>query len=199
MSSVPPPGLAARGVFYSPEPESPGTFQTQASHLRGSSMDFSLCADRPQRLSNRTVQGKGRLGQARVAALVVLLGYALLASAAFGAAEPQSSVAKITSVQNQVDTRSEAKGAWAPSTVNQLLQGHDRVRTGAGSRASILYSDQTLQRLNEKSEIEILPPSAGSPGLLKVISGEHYFSSRTPKDYGRIETPTVTAAIKGTE
>jgi tetratricopeptide (TPR) repeat protein len=53
--------------------------------------------------------------------------------------------------------------------------------------------------LNEKSEIEILPPTAGSPGLLKVISGEHYFSSRTPKDYGRIETPTVTAAIKGTE
>jgi len=161
-------------------------------------MDFALCAGIPQRLSNRTVQGKGRLGRPRVAALLVLCS-ALLAPAAFGAAEPQNSAAKITSVQNQVDTRSEAKGVWAPSTVNQPLQGHDRVRTGAASRASILYSDQTLQRLNEKSEIEILPPTAGSPGLLKVISGEHYFSSRTPKDYGRIETPTVTAAIKGTE
>src|SRR5204863_1467947 len=34
---------------------------------------------------------------------------------------------------------------------------------------------------------------------LKVLSGTAYFSSRAPKDYGRIETPTVTAAIKGTE
>jgi len=32
-----------------------------------------------------------------------------------------------------------------------------------------------------------------------VLSGQHYFSSRKPKDFGRVETPTVTAAIKGTE
>jgi tetratricopeptide (TPR) repeat protein len=32
-----------------------------------------------------------------------------------------------------------------------------------------------------------------------VIAGQHYFSSRSPKDYGKIETPTVTAAIRGTE
>ena len=162
-------------------------------------MASSLCAGIPQRLSTRAVQCPEFAGRACGVALLVLVGAILVVPAAFGAAEPESGVAKITSVQNQVDTRSEAKGAWAPSKVNQPLQGHDRVRTGAASRASILYSDQTLHRLNEKSEIEILPPTAGSPGLLKVISGEHYFSSRTPKDYGRIETPTVTAAIKGTE
>ena len=73
------------------------------------------------------------------------------------------------------------------------------MRTGSGSRAAIVYSDRTVQRLNEKSEIEIQAPSGGQPGVLKVLSGTAYFSSRSPKDYGRIETPTVTAAIKGTE
>jgi tetratricopeptide (TPR) repeat protein len=113
------------------------------------------------------------------------------------AAEP--AVARITSLQNTVEARAAGKTSWAPATLNQPLQGHDRVRTGPASRASLLYADQTLHRLNEKSEVEILPPDGGSPGVLKVLSGQHYFSSRTPKDFGRIETPTVTAAIKGTE
>src|SRR6185295_11165441 len=36
-------------------------------------------------------------------------------------------------------------------------------------------------------------------GILKVLSGRHYFVSRKPTAFSRVETPTVTAAIKGTE
>ncbi len=109
-------------------------------------------------------------------------------------------VGKIASVQNQVETRTSSEGAaWRPATLHEALQPLDHIRTGPASRAAVLYSDQTLQRINEKSEVEILAPSAGNPGVLRVISGTHYFSSRTPKDYSRIETPTVTAAIRGTE
>jgi len=106
---------------------------------------------------------------------------------------------KLASVQNRVETKAEAGGDWTPSTLNQSLHARDRVRTGEGSRAAILYSDQTLHRINEKSEVEVLAPQAGAPGVLRVIAGQHYFSSRSPKDYGRVETPTVTAAIRGTE
>ena len=106
---------------------------------------------------------------------------------------------KLASVQNRVETRTVANSAWSPSTLDQMLFARDRVRTGEASRAAILYTDQTLHRINEKSEVEVMPPDAGNPGVLRVISGQHYFSSRRPKDYGRIETPTVTAAIRGTE
>ncbi len=106
---------------------------------------------------------------------------------------------RLASVQNHVESRSAGAAEWTPSVRNQVLFARDRVRTGAASRAAILYSDQTLHRINEKSEVEVLPPDAGNPGVIKVISGQHYFSSRRPKDYGRIETPTVTAAIRGTE
>ena len=139
-------------------------------------------------------------GPARAAALAALPVLVLLASIRGGslaAAEP--AVARITSLQKTVESRSAGKDGWAPATLNQTRPGHDRVRTGAASRASLLYADQTLHRLNEKSEVEILPPAGDSPGVLKILSGQHYFSSRTPKDFGKIETPTVTAAIKGTE
>ena len=106
---------------------------------------------------------------------------------------------KLASVQNRVETKSFAGGDWGPSALHQPLYAQDRVRTGEGSRAAILYADQTLHRINERSEVEVLPPQAGDPGVLRVISGQHYFSSRAPKDYGRVETPTVTAAIRGTE
>src|SRR5262245_31343974 len=108
-------------------------------------------------------------------------------------------VGKIASIQNQVETRNNGSGDWKPSALQQSLHEMDRMRTGPASRAAILYSDQTLQRINEKSEVEVLAPNGGNPGVLRVISGTHYFSSRKPKEYSRIETPTVTAAIRGTE
>src|SRR6266581_7651864 len=111
---------------------------------------------------------------------------------------PGASLGKIASLQNQVETKPAAE-SWTPSLLNQALYARYRVRTGTASRAGILYSDQTLHRLNEKSEIEILAPTAEKPGLISLLLGSHYFSSRAPKQFGRIETPAVTAAIRGTE
>jgi len=131
----------------------------------------------------------------------VAVGLAFLIAAGFcgNASWAEDECGKLASVQNQVETRRSKTTDWSPSTLDQALFDGDRVRTGEASRAAILYSDQTLHRINAKSEVEVLPPSAGNPGVLRVISGQHYFSSRKPKDYGRIETPTVTAAIRGTE
>ena len=129
------------------------------------------------------------------------LGIALLASAwalaPTHAATADGSLAKISSVQNVVEAHHSSE--WSKAVVDEALEATDRVRTGAASRAAILYSDLTLHRLDEKSEVEVVAPSTGNSGILKVLTGRHYFTSRKPKDFGRVETPTVTAAIKGTE
>ncbi len=136
----------------------------------------------------------------RSSLVIAWLCVAALSLPSAGAAESApSAVAKIASVENRVETRSGADGPWHLSVAKEELRGMDRVRTAAASRAAILYSDQTLHRLNEKSEIEIQAPKEGGSGVLRVLSGQHYFTSRTPRDYGRIETRTVTAAIRGTE
>lgn len=144
-----------------------------------------------------------RAGVAPAPAFLICIAMAWSASVPLSAAEPAGEagepVGKVASVQNAVETKAAAAKDWTAAVLHQPLGEHERIRTGPASRAAILYSDQTLQRINEKSEVEVLPPSAGQPGVLRVISGTHYFSSRHPKDYNRIETPTVTAAIRGTE
>jgi Tfp pilus assembly protein PilF len=142
--------------------------------------------------------GRSITGLALSVAILVVLCVSP-ASAQDDATAAGAACGRLASVQNDVQTRAAAGQSWVASSRNQELFALDRLRTGEASRAAILYSDQTLHRINEKSEIEIVAPDAGSPGVLKVISGKHYFSSRRPKDYGRVETPTVTAAIRGTE
>ena len=124
---------------------------------------------------------------------------AALTWAVSGAAAADGSLAKVTAVQNTVETKAAAATSWSPSSSGQALAAKDRVRTGPASRASILYSDQTLHRVGERSEVEILPPAGTGSGVVNILSGQSYFTTRTPKDFGRVQTPTVTAAIKGTE
>lgn len=128
-----------------------------------------------------------------VFATIVFLGAGVV-SAADG-----KRLAKVAAVQNVVEFRRAGSAAWAGATLDQALFANDRLRTGAGSRAAVLYADDTLHRLAEKSEVEVVPPAGDSPGLLKVLTGKHYFASRKPTDFRRVETATVTAAIKGTE
>jgi len=130
-------------------------------------------------------------------ALAALLG--IIGSATFLAHAADGGLATVTAVQNTVETRAAGASSWSTATVGQLLGARDRIRTGPASRAAIRYSDQTLHRINEKSEVEILPPAGGQSGVVTVLSGQSYFTTRTPKDFGRVQTRTVTAAIKGTE
>lgn len=136
-------------------------------------------------------------GDVQTRALVALV--AFLAAATFSAHAAGAGLAKVTAIQNTVETKAAAASSWIPATAGEALAAQDRIRTGPASRASILYSDQTLHRLNEKSEVEILAPAGGNSGIVKILSGQSYFTTRTPKDFGRVQTPTVTAAIKGTE
>src|SRR5262249_20335104 len=107
-------------------------------------------------------------------ALVAL--FALGASATFLAHAADGSLAKVTAVQNTVESKTASGASWTASKNGDVLKANDRVRTGPASRAAILYSDQTLHRMNEKSEVEILPPSGGGTGIVKILSGQSYFT-----------------------
>ena len=53
----------------------------------------------------------------------------------------------------------------------------------------------STRRARSRSSLRLRAEAASS----KILSGQSYFTTRTPKDFGRVQTPTVTAAIKGTE
>ena len=49
-------------------------------------------------------------------------------------------LAKIAAAQNVVESRRAGAAEWNAAASGKLLFGNDRVRTGAGSRAAILYA-----------------------------------------------------------
>ena len=80
----------------------------------------------------------------------------LVAAAALAVHAADSRLAKIASVQNAVESRRAGGASWSAAKVDEPLAAGDRVRTGPASRAAILYADDTLHRLAEKSEVEIV-------------------------------------------
>lgn len=97
---------------------------------------------------------------------------------------------------------------WQPVGLRHILVPGDVVRTGPGSRAAILLSDEVQIKVNANSTLEITevmsPPgraarAAAGPmqTILNLLKGEVWSRSR-----GRplqIRTPAVTATIRGTE
>ncbi len=78
-----------------------------------------------------------------------------------------------------------------------LLQG-DEVRTGANSKATLLFANGSQVRLNAKSSIVITPPVAvgrGKQSLFRVLSGEVLSRLRPGQ---AVQTRNAIAGVRGT-
>jgi hypothetical protein len=130
--------------------------------------------------------------------------------AAMGANPP---VARLVSIQGQVAVQRRGSSQWEACQVGQTLAAGDAVRTGPASGASILCVDESQIRLNENT-IVILKSIAPSPRLqpvtpakdqpppgshYEVPQGEIWLRNKHEKFHFELETPAVTAIIRGTE
>jgi tetratricopeptide (TPR) repeat protein len=143
---------------------------------------------------------------------VMLLGLVLTWTALAGAAELAG---RLVFVQGQVAVRLAGTEVWQKARLNQDLAGGDMVRTGPNSRAAILALDESQIKLNENTVMvlksvvpsprlrlgEIAPAvQAGEPAsLYGVTQGEIWLRNKKEKFFFELETPTVTATIRGTE
>jgi tetratricopeptide (TPR) repeat protein len=122
-------------------------------------------------------------------------------------------VAKVVSCQGQVAVRRGDSAQWEPAQVGQPLWATDTLRTGPASRASILCVDESQIKLNENTTI-ILKSIAPSPRLremapaaeqpppashYEVPEGEIWLRNKHEKFRFELDTPAVTATIRGTE
>lgn len=81
-----------------------------------------------------------------------------------------------------------------------VLRPGDQLRTGARSRATLQFTDHSVFRLNQESRIEVRPSeSESSTKSLLLRLGELFFLDREQPSRIRVETPTTTSAIRGTE
>ncbi len=120
---------------------------------------------------------------------------------------------KLVFIQGQVAVRHGVNRPWEPASIGQTLDAGDEVRTGSASSASILCVDESQIKLNENTVV-ILKSIAPSPrlrpvtpakaqprpsSLYQVPEGEIWLRNKQEKFHFELQTPAVTAIIRGTE
>jgi tetratricopeptide (TPR) repeat protein len=127
-----------------------------------------------------------------------------------------SSIAgKLTNLQGSVIVAPAGSKNWQPAKLNQDLFVGDAIKTGPDSKAAILCVDESQLKLNENTLLvlsdvapsarlawgEVTPAKAGEThnSRYKVLQGEIWLRNNLEKFPFAVETPAVTAAIRGTE
>jgi hypothetical protein len=102
--------------------------------------------------------------------------------------------ARVVEMQGTVEVMRGGAKIWTLAYTNQVLHPGDRLRTGQGSRTTILLKNRSLLRLSGLSTVQM----PGRRSVLEVIRDTLYFlvPSTTPTNIN-IQTPTVSAEIKG--
>lgn len=108
-------------------------------------------------------------------------------------------IAKLFSKQGSVEVKNLSSNTWHEVDLQSTFNFGDSVRTAANSRAALLFSDGIMVRLNERSAFEFESAAGAEKGKIKIDEGKAYFFSRQQKDLPEIDTPTVSASIRGTE
>ncbi|MHC1724986.1 MAG: tetratricopeptide repeat protein [Syntrophobacteraceae bacterium] len=122
---------------------------------------------------------------------------------------------KLLYMQGQVAIRSAGTEALIPAQLNQDLYAGDAVITGPVSRAAILCIDESQVKLNENTILilkqvlhstrletaDIFPVAArgSSKSSYEIPQGEVWFRNKYENSSFDLETPAVTAGIRGTE
>ena len=109
-------------------------------------------------------------------------------------------LAELYSSEGSVEARVAPATDWKAITTGQKFAQHDAVRTLENSRAGIKFSTGYLVRMKEKTVISFDQAAAGEKkDRLSVIEGIGHFFSRKPKEFPEINTPHVSASVRGTE
>ncbi len=122
---------------------------------------------------------------------------------------------KLVYLQGQVAIRRGGAGEWAAAQINQPIYQGDEVMTGPASRAAILSLDESQIKLNENTTLflrSVVPsprlrladtiPSALESvprSLYRLLKGELWLRNNKEEFRFEMETPAVTATIRGTE
>lgn len=106
-------------------------------------------------------------------------------------------VARVASVQGAVEWR-RGDAPWQRLAAEQTVCAGDIVRVGEHSRAALLLRNQTTLRLDQSTQLTLLPQEAAGATVIEQLKGIVNVITRTPRPF-RLGTPFVNANVEGTE
>jgi tetratricopeptide (TPR) repeat protein len=107
-------------------------------------------------------------------------------------------VAKVVSVQGEVQARKADKKQWVPVKLNDTFCPGDMIRLHERSRAAFLLPNETTLRLDQRTTVTFTGVEKKRVSLLDLIKGAVHFFSRTPRGL-KVATPFVNGSVEGTE
>ncbi|MGH8024241.1 MAG: FecR family protein, partial [Limisphaerales bacterium] len=126
----------------------------------------------------------------------------VIGSTAFarGTGGGETNEVKVTELQGAVDILYAGTTQWVPAHAGQVLHPSEKLRTGADSRAALLWSDQSVVPVGASTEIEILSPQMQKDQCgLHLIRGVISFFHRDKPGQIQIITHGAMAGVEGTE
>lgn len=112
---------------------------------------------------------------------------------------------ELISVENLVEVSVDGGKKWQSAKTGDRFEYGYRVRTGEFSRAALQYPSGNVIRLGEFSRITLSKGKESEDNkndksiAIELKEGALYFFSRTKDSESEMVTPTVNAAIRGTE
>jgi tetratricopeptide (TPR) repeat protein len=140
----------------------------------------------------------------RRGALFALAALAIAWSGPVGAAVPRQvpRVAEIVTVKGDEQVQFIDDPRWRAAEIKQDLAAGDGLRTGPYGGLAVLFQDQTQIRIHRNSTLIVKDVRArGGAGetLLRLERGAAWSRGQTLPGPLRMETPSATAAIRGTD
>jgi len=116
------------------------------------------------------------------------------------AAQAMTNVVTVMELENKVDIQRSGSQKWDPAYAGQLLSFGDRGQTGDRSRATLRMYDLSFARVGENTSFEVeAPPVPRQKATMRLWKGMLYFFSRDKPIEVNIQTPSASAAVRGTE
>jgi len=126
-----------------------------------------------------------------------LLLFGLIVGPSWASNDPD---ATIISLHGSGNYREQTGSNWQPASVNKALVTGNQVRTEHQSRMALLFKDRTQLRLHQDTVLQIMGVGSDSSNTrLKLDHGRVWAQSKTLIQGLKMETPTATAAIRGTD
>jgi tetratricopeptide (TPR) repeat protein len=107
-------------------------------------------------------------------------------------------VARMVSVQGNVEVRRANQTQWQPAQLNDTYCSGDRIQVGERSRANVALVNQPIIRLDQNTTITFGGVREERTSLIELLRGALYFFSRLPRNL-EVRTAFVNAGVEGTE
>ncbi|HVO86998.1 MAG TPA: tetratricopeptide repeat protein [Casimicrobiaceae bacterium] len=136
-----------------------------------------------------------------VACLQAGVGLAALVQAMLAYATlPPGVAAEVVDLQGSGERRASSDVAWLQARPRDDLSSGAFVRTGAASKMALLFADETQVRLNQNSVLQVKQVATGEHDgtALRLELGRAWSQAKRAPNGLQIETPSATAAIRGT-